>query len=427
MRKFLIYCIVAMMLVASLPAVVSAAASDWEKGNGFHVYQSADPATPKVTAGRVQVEQNSPVTISDADGEYGVKVAHKGYYETGDNWGGVVSKEKFGLNGLKIAVDFEKVPVVDGSDDCWIAIDLVDEPRAFRTNDPYNPGFIDLIRFGRPEIELYGSKGWGKVGQSGINGGDFAVKSGDSLELNVRYELGQYIMTFTHNGTAVFEVPAELTLQASDEVFAEGKAHALVMASCFGVDKGFEYTVNVLPGVPLTEEEVANKAFERAKAADVKTANEAVKEIEEILADAEELAGDSTDFEITNYVSNIKALLKSATISAEIALEATTEEVSKEAAEAATLAEADAKTALKGLEAYIEDFGTGDDEPNDESINPDDEKSDESEGDKDDKADEKDDKCDDKDKNNVLGVVVPVVLVVVVIGIAVVCLIKKKK
>jgi hypothetical protein len=244
MKKFLIYCLVAMMLVASVSVVASAAASDWTKGDGFHVYQSADPATPKVTAGRVQVEANSPVTIENADGEYGVKVAHKGYYESGDNWGGVVSKEVFGLNGLEVTVNFEEVPVVDGSDDCWIALDLVAEERSFRTNDPYNPGLIDLIRFGRPEIELYGSKGWGGIGKSGINGSDFAVKSGDTLKLAVRYELGQYIVTFTHNDTATYEVPAELTLQASDEVWTEGTARVLVMASCFGVDKNFKYTVN---------------------------------------------------------------------------------------------------------------------------------------------------------------------------------------
>ena len=345
------------MLVASVSVVASAAASDWEKGNGFHVYQSADPATPKVTAGRVQVEQNSPVTIADAAGDYGVTVAHKGYYETGDNWGGVVSKEKFGLNGLEVTVYFEEVPVVDGSDDCWIAMDLVKECRSFRTNEPYNPGLIDLIRFGRPSIEFYGATGWGGTGNSGINGSDFAVKSGDTMKLSVRYELGQYIMTFTHNDTATYEMPADMTLQASDEVFTEGDAHVLVMASCFGLDKNFKYTVNVKPGVALTEEEIANKAFEKSKASHVATAKDAVEDITDVLADAKDEAGDNTAAEVVDGIATIEAALASAEAAAEAALAGTTTEEVEAASAAAVAAKADADAAYDAIEAFIELFG----------------------------------------------------------------------
>lgn len=357
MKKFLIYCLVAMMLVASVSVVASAAASDWTKGNGFHVYQSEDPATPKKTSGRVQVEQNAPVTIEDADGEYGVTVAHKGYYESGDNWGGVVSNERFGLNGLELTVVFEEVPVVDGSDDCWIALDLVNEPRSFRTNDPYNPGVIDLIRFGRPEVEIYGSTAWGRVGQSGLKGSDFAVKSGDTLKLSARYELGQFFITYTHNDTAVWEVPGDLTLQASDEVFTDGTAHVLVMASCFGVDKNFKYTVNVKPGVALTEEEIANKELEKSKASSVLAARDAIEEIGDILEDAKEVAGDNKASDVVDALAVIEAALATATEAEKTAVNATTTEEAQAAAVAADTALDDAEAAFDGIEAFIELFG----------------------------------------------------------------------
>ncbi len=357
MKKFLIYCLVALMLVSSVSVVASAAASDWTKGNGFHVYQAADPASPKTTAGRVQVEQNSPVTIADAAGEYGVSVAHKGYYESGDNWGGVVSKEKLGLNGLEVTVNFEEVPVVDGSDDCWIAMDLVSEARSFRTNDPYNSGFINLIRFGRPSVELYGATGWGGIGSSGINGSEFAVKSGDTLKLSVKYELGQYIMTFAHNDDATYEVPADLTLAASDEVFTDGTAHVLVMASCFGLDKSFKYTVNVKPGAALTEEEIANKEFEKSKAVNVTVAKGAVEDITYILEDAKEEAGDNTATEVVDSIATIESALAAAEAAVETALNAATLEEAEAAAVAANAAKGDADAAFDALEAFIELFG----------------------------------------------------------------------
>ena len=357
MKKFLIYCLVAMMLVASVSVVASAAASDWTKGNGFHVYQSEDPATPKKTSGRVQVEQNSPVTIEDAEGDYGVTVAHKGYFESADNWGGVVSNEKFGLNGLELTVVFEEVPVVDSSDDCWIALDLVSEPRSFSTKAPYNPGIIDLIRFGIPNVEIYGSTAWGKIGESGPRGSGFAVKSGDTLKLSARYELGQFFITYTHNDAVTWEIPADLSLQASDEVFTDGTAHVLVMASCFGVDKNFKYTVNVKPGVALTAEEIANKEFEKSKTANVLAAREAVEEITGILEDAKEVAGDNTASDVTDAVAVIEAALATATEAADTAANAATTEESDAAAVAADAAITEAEEAFAGLEAFIELFG----------------------------------------------------------------------
>jgi len=406
------------MLVASVSVVASAAASDWTKGNGFHVYQAADPASPKTTAGRVQVEQNSPVTIADAAGDYGVSVAHKGYYETGDNWGGVVSKEKFGLNGLEVTVNFEEVPVVDGADDCWIAMDLVAEERSFRTNDPYNPGFINLIRFGRPSIEFYGATGWGGTGNSGINGSDFAVKSGDTVKLSVKYELGQYIMTFAHNDTVTYEVPADKTLQASDEVFTEGDAHVLVMASCFGLDKNFKYTVNVKPGVALTEEEIANKAFDKSKAANATVADEAVEDILDIVEDAAEIAEKYTDDESVNgYVAEINAALDTAKAAAETAVNAATMEESDAAAAGATEALNAAKAAYDALEGYDEAFGAPEEAPVEDTPVVEDEAD----------APAADDAVEEAEGGFPVWVIIVIAVVVVVVVVVVVLATKKKK
>ncbi len=360
MKKFLVYCLVAIMLVASVSVVASAAAADWTKGNGFHVYKPADETQPKSAANRsdeTRLETNSPVTTQDAAGEFGVKVSHKGYFETGDNWGGVVSNERFGLDGLEITVVFEEVPEVDSSDDCWIAIDLVNEPRSFTTGANFNPGFIQLVRFGRPEIELYGSTGWAFLAGSGINGSDFAVKSGDTLKLNARYENSQYIITVSHNDTASFEVPTEITYPLSDEIFLDGTAHALVMASCFGVDKNFKYTVNVKPGSPLTEEQIAAKAFEKAKIANIATVETAIEDITDILEDALEEAGDSTIEDVTSSVAVIEAALETATAQLELANAATNDEESNAAKDAALAAKVEADEALSALETYMEFFG----------------------------------------------------------------------
>lgn len=420
MKKFLVYCLVAIMLVASVSVVASAAASDWTKGNGFDVYQAADPASPKTTAGRVLAEKNSPVTVADADGEYGVSVAHKGYYESGDNWGGVVSNEKFGLNGLEVTVKFDEVPVVDGSDDCWIALDLVKEARSFRTNDPYNCGLIDLIRFGRPEIELYGAQGWGNIGKSGINGSDFAVKSGDTLKLSVRYEFGQYIVTFAHND-ATYEFPADTTLDMSDNVFTEGDAHVLVMASCFGLDKNFKYTVNVKPGVALTEEEIANKAFEKEKAVQLRATEKIAKEVADIIDNAKELAGESTDTDITDKVAAIEAVADVVAAKIEAVKAATTEDEAKAAADEAVSAKSEAEAAFDELEAYVESFG-GDDNAADDA--KDDESNEPADTDNTSKVVD-----DDDDDNGGVPVWVWVVIVVVVVAIVVVAVVlgKKKK
>ena len=424
MKKFLVYCLVAIMLVASVSVVASAAASDWTKGNGFHVYRPADETQPKSAANmsaETRIETNSPVTTQDAAGEFGVKVAHKGYFETGDNWGGVVSNERFGLDGLEITVAFEQVPEVDSSDDCWIALDLVNEPRSFTTGANFNPGFIQLVRFGRPEVEVYGSTGWAYLGASGINGSDFAVKSGDTLKLNVRYENAQYIITVSHNDAVSFEVPTEFTYPLSDEIFLDGTAHALVMASCFGVDKNFKYTVNVKPGNPLTEEQIAAKAFEKAKVANIATVEASVKDITDILEDALEEAGDSTIEEVTSNVAVIEAALETATAQLELANAATNEEESNAARDAAVAAKVKADEALSALETYMEFFG--DSAPVEPTP---DETGDAATEETPDAADNQENNDNDRDYDWVWSLIAAVVVVVVAV-VVVVVLGKKKK
>ena len=87
--------------------------------------------------------------------------------------------------------------------------------------------------------------------------------------MDVRYELGQYIMSYTHmtaGGVKTFEVPADKTLDISKEVFnSTGEAYLSILGSTLGLDSDWKYTVTVREGVGLTDEQIAGQAFEQSK------------------------------------------------------------------------------------------------------------------------------------------------------------------
>lgn len=166
--------------------------------------------------------------------EEGVKVTHKGYYQTGANCGGVYSAEAYTLDGLTVTVKFDKVPAVDENTDCWIALDFLAKPGAFFTNNfdlknGGNQGVMDLIRFSRGTLELY--EGVEKfAGVHSVKDDAFAIKSGDVVTVSAK-KLGEsqlYRLTFT-NGDKTVEIDYDLDMSY---VFDEGKAHIAVIGSC---------------------------------------------------------------------------------------------------------------------------------------------------------------------------------------------------
>lgn len=273
MKKFISLALVAVMLVASVSVVAAAAAADWVAGNGFNI----------IAKDKSEVSKNSPVTVTDgANGA--VAVSHGGYYQNGKDWGGVASTNAYNLNGLEVTIKFDQVPEATAADDCWISIDFLEKAQLFQVGDVAgNRGFMNLIRFSRPFIEVYeGVTSFNKVGdsQSATDNSMFAIKSGDTVKYKVTYADSQYKFTFS-NGDKSYEIPAAQTKQLTD-VFATGKAHIAVAASLMGSEKdAFKYQiVSITDGKEKTAEEIAAeaKAKEEAKAkaeADKKAKEEA--------------------------------------------------------------------------------------------------------------------------------------------------------
>lgn len=264
MKKFLSLCLVAVMLVASVSVVASAAAADWVAGNGFDIVEN-DEAGQKVTT-----TENSPVTVKDAAD--GVAVSHGGYYTNGQHWGGVASAAQYNVDGLEVTVRFDQVPEVSAADDCWMTVDFLSKPQLFQVGAVAdNPGFMCLVRFGKPYIEIYeGVGGFTQVGNSQAYDHNeiFAVKSGDTIKFKIAYdtENAQYKVTYT-NGETSYEVPETATVQLTDTFFANGgKANVAIAASLFGSQQdAFKYTIlSVTDGAPLTDEVKA--AYEQHKA-----------------------------------------------------------------------------------------------------------------------------------------------------------------
>ena len=280
LKKLLSVCLAALMLVASVSVVAFAAASDWTPGNGFHIVDKE---------GNV-VSENTPVTVTDvADG---VQVMHGGYYQNGKNWGGVASTGEYNLNGLEVTVRFDQVPEVTAEDDCWIAVDFLEKGQMFDVQDiAGNRGFMCLVRFGRPYLEVYeGASSFGQIynSQSYDKNEIFSVVSGDTLTFKVTYADGTYHFTYTKNNEEPFEIPYTFTQLV--DVFKQGKAHIAIAANLKGSEKdAFKYTItNVTDGAVKTEEEIAAEDAAIAEAEEEKKAAEEAKKAEEEAKKAEE-------------------------------------------------------------------------------------------------------------------------------------------
>lgn len=294
MKKFLSFALVAIMLctvaIAAVPTV-----ADFAANNGFFIYEGK--------ANKTDVQD--PATIADT--AKGLQVVHGGYYASGDNCGGVVSNEKYDLNGFSATVYFEKAPEVTTDTDCWVAMDFLAAPRGFFTNNfdvanGGNQGILNLIRFGKPYFEAYnGVTGFSQTWNS--QGAEFnqmfSITSGTTLTVKVtRNENFEYVLTFSREGFEDVEIPYAWPVA---DIFADGKAHFSVIASCeiAPADGWTYYITDVTNGVALTEEEVAKYAEEKAAAelaakieASTKETDKVAEDVAEIIARAE-ATGDS--------------------------------------------------------------------------------------------------------------------------------------
>ncbi len=297
MKKFLAIAL-ATMAVAATTAVAAYAdapkAADYVAGNGFFIYEGKSTKT----------DVQDPTTLADTD--KGLQIVHGGYYTSGENCGGTVSAEKYDMNGFEATIFFEKAPEVTTDTDCWVAVDFLAAPRAFYTNNfnlegdnPGNQGVLDLIRFGKPYIEIYdGISGFSQVynsqGADATQNAIFSITSGTTLTVKMaRNDNGTYTMTFAREGFDDFEVPYELPM---GDVFADGKAHFSVIANCeIAPEDGWTYYItDIKNGVEMTEEEIAAiAAAKEAEALAAKT-EEAKKETDKAMEKAEEAMDKAT-------------------------------------------------------------------------------------------------------------------------------------
>lgn len=279
MKKFLSLALatVAVFATASIAAYAEAPkAADFKANNGFFIYEGKENKT----------DVQDPADLSDTD--KGLKIVHGGYYSSGENCGGVVSNEKYDLNGFEATVYFEKAPEVTTDTDCWVAMDFLAAPRAFYTGDfnveTGNQGVEDLIRFGKPYLEIYdGITGFSQVYNSqGVDASInemFSIKSGTTLTVKMaRNDNGSYTMTFAREGFEDFVVPYELPMQ---DVFPDGKAHFSVIASCeiAPADGWTYYITDIKNGNEMTEEEIAAIAKAKEEAELAVKVEEATKEV----------------------------------------------------------------------------------------------------------------------------------------------------
>lgn len=287
MKKFLSIALVAMMLVAV--AAVSVSALDWTSGEGLWVHEGA-------SYGDAVATQHSPVDYTVAE-DGSVSVKQGGYWKAPYTDGGVVTTEPVGLDGLEVTVKFDRVPAA--TNDCWFALHLMDKPQLF-TTDGNTMGYKNLIRFGDPKMEYY-LPAWGGNGSSDIGGNDniFALQTGDTLIMKVKYQDAQYIISYeqiTATGTKTFEVPADKTLDTSIEALNKtGKAHVSVCGSLLGADSDWEYTVSVKEGVGLTDEQIAAQEFELTKGSTRASINELAAGVAKARTAAEEVIATKLD------------------------------------------------------------------------------------------------------------------------------------
>ena len=417
MKKFLSYALVAMMIVATV--AVSVSAVSWVKGDGYNVYSGANYSDSEIVA-------KSDVTMTD-NGDGSVTVKQGGYYKayTGDNnYGGVATAEKVGLDGLEVVVDFAEAPTP--TNDCWFGILLLEEPRVFNTADmASNGGWLPLIRFNVPNLEYHGDMFSNDGGQSDVNGNMFGIQSGDTIKMSVKYAYGQYIITYDHNGQ-VFEVPADKSLSASNRLLEDGgMAHVVVTGTLLGDLCDWEYTVSVKEGEGISAEELANREFELSKGSVGAEISGFASDIDGYYNEVVALAAENNRSEDEEILAELAAI-DQAKLDVEAAALAVEEAPDAAAVEAAKTAAIDARTAAKNAldnaNLYIEINGAAEEEKKEEP------KTDASEtpAPEADAAEETEEKAEGKD-NKTLIIIIIVVVVVAVVAVVAVVLGKKKK
>ena len=204
-------------------------------GNGFNV-KGKDNAELSADDRKVTVEK------TDA----GITVSHGGYYNNGENWGGVALKNAEKLDGMSVTIKFDKVPEVKAGHDCWISVDFLKKPELFKVgNVSGNPGFMNLIRFSHQKWELYeGITKFGGIKNIESATDMFSVKSGDEITVSARLVDGFYEFTYVKgDDKASYKYESE----EFTKLFDDGKAHLVIGASCDGTGKdAFKYTITNL-------------------------------------------------------------------------------------------------------------------------------------------------------------------------------------
>ena len=429
------------MLVAV--AAMGVSALSWTSGEGLWVHEGPNYSGAEAKA-------LSPVEYTVAE-DGSVSVKQGGYWKAPYTDGGIVTAEPVGLDGLEVTIKFDRVPAA--TNDCWFALHLIDKPQLF-TTDSTTLGYKNLIRFGDPKMEYY-LPAWGGNGSSDIGGNDniFALQTGDTLIMRVKYQDGQYIVSYeqiTATDTKTFEVPAEKTLDASTEVLNKtGKAHVSVCGSLLGADSDWEYTVSVKEGVGLTDEQIAAQAFEQSKGTARGTINELAAGVAKARTAADEVVATKLD---AMEDSDIQAAYEdldaadAAIVEAEAALDAAANEDEVNAAIAiaegakakASAAQASVEQAAEFLDDApvvedVEDKATEDEATEDEATEDEATEDETTEGEKaGDKGTE--DEATEGEKAEVETengfdptIIIIIVVVVAVVAVAAVVLSKKKK
>ena len=356
MKKFLSYALSAIMIVAMI--AVSVSAVEFVKGDGYNTWSGPSYAD-SVNMGL------SPVTMTvNEDGS--VTVEQGGYYRTfqsDNNYGGVATAEKVGLDGLEVTINFEEVPVP--TNDCWFGLLLLQNPYPFNTADMApTGGYNPLIRFNVPNLEFYSPTFTG-LGNSDMTEpaapyGMFALQSGDTLKMSVKYKFGQYFVTYVHNDM-VYEVPADKTIDASNLFVGQygGKAHVVVTGTLLGDLNTWKYTVSVKEGVGITDEQLAAQEFELSKGAAATDIETYASDIEYYYEEALKTAGyDAVEYDdiMEALYDIVEARDEVAQAEEDLGIAADADAIAK-ALDDAVNARIKARDAYYDVEWYAEDYG----------------------------------------------------------------------
>ena len=220
-----------------------------------------------------------------------------------------------------------------------------------------NAGWNPLIRFNVPNLEFHGDMFTNDTGRSEIQGTLFGLQSGDVLKMSVEYKLGQYYITYDHNGQ-IYEVPVDKSRSATNRLLEDGgMAHVVVTGTLLGDLSDWKYTVSVTPGKGISEEELANREFEQSKGASVAEVAGYAFDIAKALEEAKTVAGENASEEITSAVATIEAAGEAAA-AALVAVEEAPDAAAVEVAiQDGKDAKAAAVAALDEINLYIEMFG----------------------------------------------------------------------